>query len=141
MGSPTQVDQGGLTYVVGGLAVATTPGASPTTIISSTGAVTATMTSTALDVASPSTLTASAANLFTITPTGNVTINATGLTVGRRVVLIVLTSGTNSYTITFGTNFKSTGTLATGTTSGKYFIVEFISDGTNLYEIARTTAM
>lgn len=141
MGSPTQVDQGGLTYIVGGLSVATTPGATPTTIISSTGALTAVSSTSALGTSSPQSLDASTANVFTLTPTGAVTINATGLSLGRRVILIVLTSGTSSYTITFGTNFKSTGTLATGTSSAKYFVVEFVSDGTNLYEIARTAAM
>lgn len=142
MGSPNQVDQGGLTLVVGGLAVASAPGATPTTVISSTGVVTpAAYTVSALSATSPSTLTQSAADVFTVTPTGALTINATGLVAGKRINIIVLTAGTDSYVVTFGTNFKSTGTLATGTSDGKYFVVSFVSDGTNLYETSRTTAM
>lgn len=141
MGSPTQVDQGGLTLVVGGLAVASAPGATPTTVITSSGVVTLTGTVAALSATSPSTLTQSSADVFTVTPTGALTINATGLVAGKRIEIVVLTSGTNSYTVTFGTNFKSTGTLATGTSDGKYFVVSFVSDGTNLYEVSRTTAM
>jgi hypothetical protein len=54
---------------------------------------------------------------------------------------MILTNGTTSYTITFGTGFKPTGTLATGTSSARIFVVNFISDGTNLYEAGRTAAM
>lgn len=162
MSSPTQVDQGGLTYVVGGLSVATTPGATPTAVISSTGAlaplsvastgaITGTSvvvsgdlrssTSTALGVTSPQSLNPTLGQVFTITPTGAVTINAASAAIGSRIVLKVLTSGTSSYTITFGTNFLTTGTLASGTADAKTFIVSFIGDGTNLIEVSRTAAM
>lgn len=60
---------------------------------------------------------------------------------GTRCAVLILTSGTTSYTITFGSGFKPTGTLATGTTSARIFVVNWISDGTNLYEAGRTTAM
>jgi hypothetical protein len=43
--------------------------------------------------------------------------------------------------MTFGTGFKSKGTLATGTVTAKTFAIEFISDGTNLIETGRTVAM
>lgn len=80
-------------------------------------------------------------NIFTLTPGENETINAsTGGFAGQEITLIVLTSGVSSYTLTFGTNFKSTATLATGTTTGKYFVVKFVSDGTRFYEISRTAA-
>jgi len=54
---------------------------------------------------------------------------------------MVLTSGTSSFVITFGSGFKPVGTLATGTTASRVFIVNFISNGTNLYEAGRTAAM
>lgn len=141
MGSPIQHDQGGLTLVVGGLAVASAPGATPTSVVSSTGAVSPVYTTTALSATSPSTLTQTAGDIFTVTPNATLTINATDLVANKRCTIIFLTSGTTSYTVTFGTNFKSTGTLATGTTSARYFVVQFVSDGTNLYEVSRTTAM
>jgi hypothetical protein len=56
-------------------------------------------------------------------------------------VVLILTSGTTSFTITFGTGFKPVGTLATGTTAARIFAISFISDGTNLYETGRTAAM
>lgn len=76
-----------------------------------------------------------------------VTPNATGTfttavpAAGTRCTLIVLTSGTTSYTMTFGTGFKTTGTLATGTVSARYFIFQFISDGTSVIEASRTVAI
>lgn len=76
-----------------------------------------------------------------VTPTANATYTTTVPAAGTACHLIVLTSGTTSRTITFGTGFKPTGTLATGTTSGRVFVVHWISDGTNLYEAGRTAAM
>lgn len=76
-----------------------------------------------------------------VTPTANATYTTTVPAAGKSKTLIILTSGTTSRTITFGTGFKSTGTLATGTTSGRVFVIHFISDGVNLYEAGRTTAM
>ena len=87
------------------------------------------------------TLNCALGDVFTLTPAEAESINATNLAAGQRVNVIVTTSGTNSYTLTFNTNFKTTGTLATGATSGKVFVVAFVSDGTNLNEVARTTAM
>ena len=76
------------------------------------------------------------------TPGEDETIAATttGATAGK-VSLRVLTSGTTSRTLTFGTNFKSTGTLATGTVSAKVLMIGFLFDGTNFCETGRTTAM
>jgi len=76
-----------------------------------------------------------------VTPNATATYTTTVPAAGNRRTIIILTSGTSSYTITFGTGFKPTGTLATGTSSGKVFVVNFISDGTNLYEAGRTAAM
>ncbi len=54
---------------------------------------------------------------------------------------IILTSGTSSFVITFGSGFKPVGTLATGTTTARVFVIHWISNGTVLYEAGRTTAM
>ena len=82
-----------------------------------------------------------ATGTLTLTPTQNMTINATTLVAGQNIDLIVTTSGATSFTITFGTNFKSQGTLATGTVSGKVFTIEFRCDGVNYNEMCRTAAM
>jgi hypothetical protein len=76
-----------------------------------------------------------------VTPNLSASYTTTVPPAGYRVSLMILTSGTSSYTITFSTGFKSTGTLATGTVSSRIFVVQFISDGTNLYETSRTVAM
>ena len=78
---------------------------------------------------------------FTLTPAQDCTINASNIESGRMIVVEVVTSGTNSYTLTFGTGFKSTGTLATGTTTAKKFGLLFYSDGTDLIELLRTAAL
>lgn len=76
-----------------------------------------------------------------VTPTATTTCTTTVPAASTYCVLIVLTSGVTSYTLTFGTGFKSTGTLATGVTAARVFVLGFISDGTNLYEVSRTAAM
>jgi hypothetical protein len=86
--------------------------------------------------ADPYVIDPTAGDFHTITPgvTGNVNAGAAGA-VGQRMTLFI-----TSYTLTFNTNFKSTGTLATGTTSAKVFILEFVSNGTTWAEVSRTTA-
>jgi hypothetical protein len=76
-----------------------------------------------------------------VTPTANATYTTTVPAAGSFRTILVLTSGTTSRTITFGSGFKPVGTLATGTTSGRVFAISFRSDGTNLYETGRTAAM
>jgi hypothetical protein len=76
-----------------------------------------------------------------VTPNANATFTTTVPSAGLRCQLYILTSGTSSYTITFGTGFRTTGTLATGTTTARYFMLSFISDGTVLVETSRTAAM
>ncbi len=80
-------------------------------------------------------------DVFTTGPTGDMTINATSGLLGARVTLVITTVNTTTRTLTFGTNFKTTGTLATGASSGKVFTISFIGDGTNLNETSRTVAM
>lgn len=80
--------------------------------------------------------------LFTLVPAQTCTINAASVpTKHQRIVIVVTTSGTTAYTITFGTSFKSTGTLSTGVTTAKVFVLTFEGDGTTFNEASRTTAM
>ncbi len=60
---------------------------------------------------------------------------------GQQYILLIVTVGTTSRTVTLGTGFKVTGTLATGTTAAKIFAITFVSDGTQLIETGRTAAM
>lgn len=76
-----------------------------------------------------------------LTPNSTRTLTTTVAPAGQRRTLIILTSGTTSYTLTFGTGFKTTGTLVTGTVSARYFVIEFMSDGTNMIETSRTSAI
>ena len=77
-----------------------------------------------------------------LTVTDNRTITTTVPAAGKHRTLIILTAGTSTFTITFGTGFKPvSSTLATGTADAKVFVLEFVSDGTVLYEVSRTTAM
>lgn len=80
-------------------------------------------------------------DVFTVTPTGNITLNAASAPANAKITVIVTTSGTSSFNITPNSNFKSTGVLASGTVSGKVFTLSFIGDGSNLNETARTAAM
>ncbi len=69
---------------------------------------------------------------------GNATINAaTGGLPGQHMWIIIANDLVNSKTITFGANFRSSGTLVG--TAGKSATIQFISDGTVWYEVARTT--
>lgn len=80
--------------------------------------------------------------IITITPTGACTFNATGGLTGAEATFVITTSGTTSRVLTWGTNFKTTATLATGTVTAKLFTVTFrCLDGTTWIEIARTSAM
>lgn len=81
------------------------------------------------------------AKVYQKTPNATQTYTATVPQAGEQRTMIILTSGATSYTITFGSGFKTTGTLATGTTTARRFVIEFISDGTNLIETSRTVAI
>jgi hypothetical protein len=76
-----------------------------------------------------------------VTPNATGSFTSTVPPAGTRCTLIVLTSGVTSFTMTFGTGFKTAGTLATGTVTAKTFVFQFVSDGTNLIECSRTTAL
>jgi len=76
-----------------------------------------------------------------LTVTASCTLTTTVPAAGVRCSVTIVTSGTTSRTITFGTGFKPVSTLATGTTTGRAFVVNFISNGTILREAGRTAAM
>lgn len=86
-------------------------------------------------------------SIVTVVPNGNIILNVgTFPSLGgnqHRFRLMVTTSGTTSYSITFGTGFKSQGVLNTGTVSGKVFMLEFVYDyvNTSYDEVSRTIAM
>lgn len=87
-------------------------------------------------------LDASLGSYFTLTPDQTATINLTGVKAGQSMSLAITTSGTSSFTLTFGTNFKTTGTLATGTVTAKVFVINFSCfDGVTYFETGRTAAM
>lgn len=116
MSKITGIDGGGIAGYIAEEVVVVTPGATP-----------------AID--------ASDGGVFTLTPGEDETISISGGQNGEHIFLVVTTSGTTSRTLTFGTGFKTTGTLATGTTNGKVFVVQFVCVGGTFTEVSRTTAM
>jgi hypothetical protein len=76
-----------------------------------------------------------------LTVTAARTLTTTVPAAGVRCSVLILTAGTASFVVTFGTGFKPTGTLTTGTVAARIFVVNFISDGVALYETGRTAAM
>lgn len=76
-----------------------------------------------------------------VTISANTTLTTTVPPAGSEAVVIVVTSGVTTRTVTFGTGFRPVGTLATGTVSGRIFVFRFISDGTSLIETSRTAAI
>lgn len=75
------------------------------------------------------------------TISSSTTLTTTVAAAGSRATVLIVSSGTTSRTVTFGTGFLSTGTLSTGTTSGRTFAISFVSDGTTMIETGRTTGM
>lgn len=95
---------------------------------------------TVVTYASPTSINVALGHSFkttTVHATGSVTFNATaGGVADQELTIIIVNDATGAKTITFGTNFKSTGTLV-GTVS-KQATIRFISDGTNWIEVGRT---
>lgn len=108
-----------------------------------TGTVALQSTATLAAGSAPSFAPGAGVSVYKLTPAQDETIAAVtaGAVSGKSYCLVVTTSGTSSFTLTFGTNFKTTGTLATGTASGKVFVIQFIFDGVKFIEVARTAAM
>lgn len=116
MSKITGIDGGGIAGYVAETVVAVTAGATP-----------------AID--------ATKGGVFTLTPGEDETISISGGVNGESIALVVTSVGTTSRTLTFGTGFKTTGTLATGTTAAKTFVVRFLCVGGTFLETSRTTAM
>jgi hypothetical protein len=76
-----------------------------------------------------------------VTISADTTLTTTVPPAGATAYVIIVTSGSVSRTVTFGSGFASTGTLATGATASRRFVVSFVSDGTRLIETARTVAI
>jgi len=76
-----------------------------------------------------------------VTISAATTLTTTVPPAGTQAMVIIVTSGTTSRTVTFGTGFAATGTLATGTAANRRFVVSFVSDGTQLLESSRTAAI
>ena len=74
-------------------------------------------------------------------PSATKTFTTTVPPAGTVRTLILKQTNTTAKTMTFGTGFKTTGTLALGTTANRLFTLIFVSDGTNLIQIARSTAI
>jgi hypothetical protein len=85
-------------------------------------------------------LDATAGSHFTLDASSTGSINCASVGQGE-LFIIITANAAGTKTITFGTGFKSTGTLATGASAGKIFVVKFVSDGTQYCEVSRTTAM
>lgn len=70
---------------------------------------------------------------------GNCTVNAIFAgPAGGVLMVLVSPDASGTRTITFGTHFRSTGTVAPA--GGKERAVLFVSDGTDLVEVCRTSA-
>lgn len=80
-------------------------------------------------------------NVLNYTPTQDSTLNLASVPTCQEFTIVITTSGASSFTITFGTNFKTVGTLATGVTTAKVFTISFVCNGTICAETCRTTAM
>lgn len=84
----------------------------------------------------------STASIFVDTPNDNEdqTITGTGAATIPGAITTIKFIGTASAdeVITFGTGFKSTGTLTVGTAGTNMYTVTFVSDGTSWIELART---
>lgn len=116
----------------------TTPAAVTGTSVASTSVLTSGFTTLSAGTLA---LAFASKGVVQVTPNATGSFTSTVPPAGTRCTLIVLTSGTTSFTMTFGTGFKTAGTLATGTVTAKTFVFQFISDGTTLIEASRTTAL
>jgi hypothetical protein len=82
------------------------------------------------------------APIRTLTPRGACTFNATGGVAGQNMSFYFTTAGTATITLTWGTNFIKSATLATGAVAARFFAVSFTClDGTTWFETGRTSVM
>lgn len=83
-------------------------------------------------------ITATAGTVFTLTPTADTNLHAFSGKEGQPLS-VVITSRGHDYSVTFSTNFRSTGRLALGSNS-RVYSVSFVNDGTDFIETGRTGA-
>lgn len=86
------------------------------------------------------TLDLSLGHVFTVTPTGNATIELTNGPASHTMhfYLVILTSGTSSYDLSQGTlSVMQAGAFATGTVSGALYVLEYFWNGTYGIETGR----
>lgn len=125
----------GTQLIVGAATMASTPRALTMDVVGPYASI-----QTVVTYASPTSINVALGHSFkttTVHATGSVTFNATGTGVtDQELTIIIVNDATGAKTITFGTNFKSIGTLV-GTVS-KQATIRFISDGTNWIEVGRT---
>ena len=95
--------------------------------------ITTTTTATALDLSNN-------VNVYQ-EPSATKTLTTTVPRAGAFRTLVLKTTNVTAKTITFGTGFKTTGTLAMGVTANRWYALSFVSDGTFLIQIGRTVAM
>lgn len=129
------VTAGGATVTAGGLTVT----AGGVTLGTGTGLFTAASTETFSGTIAL-TFAANKGNTRIIDCSSNTasTINAASVPAAGYILIIRFkTDGTASNTITFGTNFKKTGTYALNT-ANNYYQIMFVSDGTFLCEVCRS---
>ena len=78
--------------------------------------------------------------VITTSAVGNATLNASsGGTFGQNLVVLIANDSGGARTITFGTNFRPTGTVVG--TGSKTISVEFQSNGVSFFETGRSTAV
>lgn len=79
-----------------------------------------------------------------VTPTqwDTYTANTAGVQTGAHATLMIITSGSTSYGVYWGSGFNNNNnSITTGTSSGSIIILTFIFDGSKWQEIRRTTAI
>jgi hypothetical protein len=81
------------------------------------------------------------ANVATLKTNAAVTLTCTGGKAGQTYVVQILSSGTTTRDVTFGSGFRTTAVLATGGTDARYFTVTFVKIGATMTEVSRTAAM
>jgi hypothetical protein len=88
-----------------------------------------------------------ASNCLAVTPTSSATLNfaappnANSIPQTQQLVLMLTTSGTNSYTLTCGSNVTCNGTLSTGSISGATIAWMFQSIGGVWQEVTRSVSV
>ena len=146
--APSYGKVGLTTHITGTLALGNggTGGTTAPTALANIAAQSASLTATTVTAGATVTWTPVAgSSQYSLTPAQTETINmgtVPAAMVGQVVYLEINTSGTTSFTLTFGTNIKTaTSTLATGTVTAKLFVIAYlIQSTTNVVELYRTVA-